>query len=180
MDISTTCTGVCVLHAQTGALIKLFPIKFTDKGIEDFWDKVKHITNTLLSTIDIEWDIKAVAVEENAKRFAPGFSSADTIITLAKFNGIVCHIMFQYFNVKPTYINVRSARSKIGLKIDTKIKTSTTKQKVLTQMFNLNPNYPWVYRNVNGTRSLIKINEDLADATVIAKATRVMYPEFTK
>ena len=180
LDISTTCTGVCVLHAQTGALIKLFPVKFTEKGIEDFWDKVTHITKMLFSNVDPEWDIRAVAVEENAKRFTPGFSSADTILTLAKFNGIVCHIMYENYGIKPTYINVRSARAKVGIKIDTKIKTTTTKQKVLAQVFNLNPNFPWVYRNVNGAKSLIKINEDLADSWVIAAATRKMFPGLTK
>jgi hypothetical protein len=180
LDVSTTCTGVCVLHAQTGQLIKLYPIKFTSTKIDDFWDKVSLLKTALLTNIEPDWDIRSVAVEENAKRFTPGFSSADTILTLAKFNGIACHVFFESFNIKPHYINVRSARSKLGIKIDQTDKTQTTKQKVLRKVVELNPNFPWIYREVKGEKQLVKINEDLGDSWVIAAAARKLFPAIIK
>ena len=45
----------------------------------------------------------------------PGKSRADTIIKLAKFNGIVSWICFECYDMHPTYINVNTARSLYGL-----------------------------------------------------------------
>jgi hypothetical protein len=134
--------------------------------------------NTAIGLIcgNSNWQIEGIAVEENAKRFTPGFSSADTIITLAKFNGILCYIMFLKYSLKPIYINVRSARAKLGIKINYKDKSKPTKQKVVEHLVAAHPNFPWVYKtSKDGTSRLVKINEDRADSYVIAEAARLMH-----
>jgi hypothetical protein len=175
LDISTACTGIVVTHAETGDLILMQHENMASKvKFPDFWSKVMHMRETFAAMHDKSWDVKIVAIEENAKRFTPGFSSADTILTLAKFNGILCYLMLEEYLMTPTYINVRSARSKLGIKINYKDKSMTTKQKVLKHVVDLHPDFPWVYREVKGKTSLTKINEDRCDAWVIAEAARIM------
>jgi hypothetical protein len=142
------------------------------KKFPSFWSKIDHMSSALerVCTNDL-WQIQTVAVEENAKRFAPGLSSADTILTLAKFNGILCYIMYLKFGIEPTYINVRSARAQLGIKINYKDKSKGTKQKVLDHVVNLHPEFPWIYKGEGESRRLTKINEDRCDSWVIAAAT---------
>lgn len=178
LDISTSCTGIAVLHRDTGDLIYMSHENMASKvKFPTFWDKVNHMRKVFVDMHDPTWDVKGVAVEENMKRFTPGFSSADTILTLAKFNGILSYIMMLEYSVSPLNINVRSARSKLGIKIDFKDKSKTTKQKVLDHVVALHPDFPWVYREVKGVKSMTKINEDRCDAYVIAAATRIMHPK---
>jgi len=177
LDISTTCTGIVVIHAETGDLVLMHHENMASKvKFPDFWAKVLHMREVFAEIHDPEWDITMVAVEENAKRFTPGFSSADTILTLAKFNGILCYLMLEECLMTPTYINVRSARAKLGIKINYKDKSKTTKQKVLDHVVALHPEFPWVYREVKGQTNLTKINEDRCDAWVIASAAKLMRP----
>ena len=177
LDISTSCTGMVVLNSVTGELVFMSHENMTSKvKYPSFWTKVAHMRKAFVDMHDPDWDVKGIAVEENMKRFTPGFSSADTILTLAKFNGILSYIMFLEYGIEPLNINVRSARSKLGIKINFKDKSTTTKQKVLGHVVNLHPEFPWVYREVKGVQTMTKINEDRCDAWVIAAATRIMHP----
>ena len=61
-------------------------------------------------------------IEENLQAFRPGLSSAKTLLTLARFNGIVGYLAQQEFFCEPIYINVNVARKSVGLKIIRKSK----------------------------------------------------------
>lgn len=105
--------------------------------------------------------------------FTPGFSSADTILTLAKFNGICCYIVYKLFGITTTDINVTSARSKLGIKVDRKDKTKTTKEKVRIEFVKKYPNVPLTTHVAKtgknkGNVVLDKENEDMIDAAIIA------------
>jgi len=163
------------LDADTGELLKMHHELMNNKNkLPDFWSKIEHMRVAFDAFHEPNWNVERIAVEENAKRFTPGFSSADTIITLAKFNGVLCYLMYVKYGLKPFYINVRSARSKLGIKINYKDKSKTTKQKVLDHVTTLHPDYPWVYREVKGKKTLTKINEDRADAWIMAAAANIM------
>lgn len=176
LDISTTVTGFCVLDAKDCSLIKLLPIKLNN--IEDFWDKTKYINNFFKKEIDDNWNIKYLAVEESFKRFRAGSSNANTLIKLSNFNSIVCYMFFNEHNLKPTYINVNTARKKVGIKIikseDKKQKTDVKKQ-ILDFVYDNNKHFPWIFKKRKGVEELIKINQDLADAFVISKACKLIY-----
>lgn len=177
LDISTTCTGITIQESKTGKLLLMKHFLMNnDKKFPDFWSKVDFINQEIESICDPNWSIRLVAVEENMKMFAAGRSSADTIMTLAKFNGILCYLFYLKFGVKPTYVNVRTARSTLGLKINYKDKSKSTKQKVLAFISNMHPEFPWEYKIVKGVKSLKRINEDMADSYVIAEASRLTYP----
>ena len=58
--------------------------------------------------------IDYVFVETALKKFFPGKSRADTIVKLAKFNGIVSWICFDTFGEAPAFVNVNTARTLYG------------------------------------------------------------------
>ena len=109
-----------------------------------------------------------------AQQFGGGKTTAKTLFSLAAFNATVCYAMYDLFKVKPTKIMVRSARSRLGIKIDTKDKTLTTKEKVFNKVFEMHPEFPWEQHKAPtgqhaGEMVYGKVNQDMADAFVIVK-----------
>lgn len=175
-DISTSVVGICVLDAKTGDLVKL-----THKKLTKWNDEYDKADNFLSDWIDPVWKVKRVYIEEAAKKFTPGFSSADTIMTLGRFNGIISYMIYKWWGIKPIMINVRSARSRLNIKIDYKDKSSSTKDKVFSFVRTLNPDFPWIIREAKsgkfkGQMIYDKVNEDLCDAWVICKGGMLLKP----
>jgi len=89
-----------------------------------------------------------IFVEENAKAFKPGLSSAEVLFILAKFNGIVSYItMTTDAYTQPVQlvdVNAASARSKIGFKNpNPKDKSKSIKEKVFDYVTAKHPEFPW-------------------------------------
>jgi hypothetical protein len=55
-------------------------------------------------------------------------SSAHTLLTLARFNGIVSWLAYDVFNVKPIFFDSSTARRGLGIKID---KARDTKDQIM-------------------------------------------------
>jgi len=174
IDVSTSICGVCVLENNTGKLVSLFSIKLTSSKLEDIWDKALEFQKEFQKAISPRWIINRVFVEDVAKMFSPGFSSAGTLITLAKMNAIVCLTVYNTLHVKPIYVNVRSARAKLGIKIDTKDKSRSTKEKVLEQVIALQPTFPWIQHLAKSGKNIGNMvydtcNGDMADSYVAVR-----------
>ena len=132
-----------------------------------------EIVREALSELKDKRDLKTIFIEENLQAFRPGFSSAKTLMTLARFNGIVSYICKRDLNIDPEFINVNIARKTLGLKLDRK-STLSTKQQI----------FEWVDQRVEtiwpekilksgprkGTSVLLPSCYDMADAYVIASA----------
>tara|TARA_B100000131_G_scaffold309571_1_gene340240 strand:- start:972 stop:1319 length:348 start_codon:yes stop_codon:yes gene_type:complete len=58
-----------------------------------------------------------VFVEQPALMFRGGKTTAQTMAKLQRFNGMCCYIVYSVFDMVPTMINPRSARSKLGIKV---------------------------------------------------------------
>lgn len=175
-DISTSCTGICVLDSKTGELVKL-----THKKLTKWKDEYEKADNFLSDWIESDWQVRRVYIEEAAKKFTPGFSSADTIMTLGRFNGILSYMVYQLFGVKPIMVNVRSARAKLGIKIDYKDKSISTKDKVFLIVRTLNPDFPWIMHEAKtgkfkGQMVYDKVNEDMCDSWVLCRAGMLLNP----
>lgn len=175
-DISTSCTGICVLDSKTGELVKL-----THKKLTKWKDEYEKADNFLSDWIESDWQVRRVYIEEAAKKFTPGFSSADTIMTLGRFNGILSYMVYQLFGVKPIMVNVRSARAKLGIKIDYKDKSISTKDKVFLIVRTLNPDFPWIMHEAKtgkfkGRMVYDKVNEDMCDSWVLCRAGMLLNP----
>jgi len=176
LDISTSTVGICVLDYKTGDLVLL-----THKRLDKFEDEYEKGDNFINDWVDPTWVVKRVYIEEAAKKFSFGLSSAGTIMTLGRFNGIISYMVYKWWGIKPTMVSVRSARSRLGIKIDYKDKTASTKDKVGLIVRTMHPEFPWVTKlakagKFKGQTVLEKFNEDMVDAWVIGAAGRIMFP----
>ena len=174
LDVSTSCTGWCIID-RDAKLVRMGYIKLSK--ISSVFEKAK-VTQAELGKLCEEFSIDDVFIEENLQAFRPGFSSAKTLISLSRFNGIVSYLCEQIFETEPRFINVNAARKIVGLKIVRKSKGGMpTKHQVLDWVSNQLEGFThqWPIRVLkSGPRKGISTLEDgcydMADAFVIAQA----------
>ena len=176
LDISTSVTGISVLK-RDGSLVALRALKLGPQ-YPTLWEKadaaeeeLKNLRIQLDALLGKDVAIGRIFVEENAKRFATGMTSADTILTLAKFNGIVCYIAQKMFRCPVIETNVISARSRCGIKV----KGKNQKEQVLAYNLAAHPDWPWVTHVVKGEVIFNACNKDLSDAYVIARGSQIIH-----
>tara|TARA_Y100000287_G_scaffold143883_1_gene118599 strand:- start:1 stop:537 length:537 start_codon:yes stop_codon:yes gene_type:complete len=167
LDISTSVIGVCVLEEKS--LVKVDFINLEkSKNIFEKSEKFK----SYLVELKKQFDITKIGVEENLQAFRPGLSSAKTIVTLARFNGICSYISQEIFRKEPVFVNVNSARKALGVKIDRK-SSKNTKEQILEFVSALEPGIEWPTKVLKGgpRRGSVVLQKecyDMADAYVIA------------
>ena len=166
LDISTTMVGVAVIDPRTKKLV--LSDGWDISKLETLFDKAEFIGASLY-TIRSEYNIENVFIETALKKFLPGKSRADTIIKLAKFNGIVSWICFDCFEMSPTYINVNTARSLYGLSFPRSTKGPQRKKMVVEAVIEKEKT-AFKYEMARGGRNFKKGTDDRADAVVIARA----------
>ena len=169
LDISTSITGFCVLH-QFGDPIQVGYIDLRKE--KEFFKKVDLVKLKIIE-LNEKYKFEEVAIEEPLQSFARGLSSAKTLFTLAKFNGIIQYIVFT-LGLMPTVINVNNARKLVGIKI-VKKSDKNTKEQVLEQVQKLASGIIWKKKTLkSGPRKGLEIFDpccyDIADAFVIGKA----------
>ena len=169
LDISTSITGFCVFNEWNS-----IHIGHVDLRKEKTFFKKVDIVKEKIEELHKKYGFKEVVIEEAFQSFGRGLSSAKTLFTLAKFNGIIQYIVFS-LGIKTTVINVNNARKTVGIKINKKDKTKNTKEQVLEQVQQLNTTLTWPKRRLkSGPRKGLEIYDDCcydrADAWVIGKA----------
>ena len=169
LDISTSITGFCIFNEWDNIHIGHIDLRKE----KDFFKKADLVKEKILE-LNEHYKFKHVAIEEAFQSFGRGLSSAKTLFTLAKFNGIVQYNIHN-LGLKPTVINVNNARKVVGIKIDKKDKTKNTKEKVLEQVQQLDSRIIWPKRRLkSGPRKGLEIFDDccydMADAYVVGKA----------
>ena len=165
LDISTTIVGVALIDAN-GNLI-----------VSEHWDITKQDTlfekaemiGSLLWTLKNEHNVDHVFIETALKKFIPGRSRADTLIKLAKFNGIVSWLSFDTFNQTPVFINVNTARTLYGLSFPRGTK-GPQRKKMVVEAVNDKEKSAFRYEMARGGKNYKKGTDDRADAVVIARA----------
>ncbi len=165
LDISTSCTGYTVLD-QDRNLIEISYIRLDN--VESFFDKCNVVRSTL-HDLKEKFNISHVAIEQNLQAFRPGLSSASTINTLARFNGAISYICFEIFKSEPVFINVVKSRSSLGIRIDYKDKTRSTKDKILDWV-QTQITFDWPKKK---SGLLKKECYDMADSYVIARSSLI-------
>lgn len=172
LDISTAVIGIALVTLD-GSCQLLDHIKFSTKQ-ETLWDKAA-VAATYLARLKQKYFVRRIFVEASAMSFTPGFSSAQTLFTLAKFNGIVSYIAKNTFGEAQLHdINVNTARKALAIKIDRKDKSRTTKDKVFDAVRKSYPNLQWLTHVAKTGKSkgavvFDKENYDRADAFIICK-----------
>lgn len=173
LDVSTSVTGVCILDSsvsQTDQTSHILHLNYVDfKKCKTLWDKADLIAFEFCNLLKKHPGDYRVFLEEPLMGFRTGMSSAATITTLMRFNGIVSYIAREIFKVDPDYIASSSARKACGIKIQ---KTATAGMSGKEQVFKYMCQHDlkhvqWPVKK-NGTP--IDASKDMTDAYVIAKA----------
>jgi len=176
LDISTSCTGWCLVDAS-GKLVKMGYVHLQKE--KSSFAKAKKVRK-ILTDLNIDYDIERICVEENLQAFRPGLSSAKTLLTLARFNGIVSYLAQDEFCITPEFINVNAARKSLGIKIVRGKKAEkSTKEQVLDWVDSELKTFDWPVKILkSGPRKGQTILEsscyDMADAYVISRAGIVL------
>jgi hypothetical protein len=175
LDISTSNVGITVLdenkllHASNLSLYKL----------ENQYEKADFYSQKMLELAN-QFQINKVFIEEPLQRFARGLSSANTISTLARFNGIASYITYKTFGIQPELLSVTVARKSVGIKIPKKDPNS---KEIVLNWVKLTPefkNYLWPSKELkSGPRRGQVISDstcyDIADSAVMAFYGRSIY-----
>jgi hypothetical protein len=158
LDVSTSITGVTVLDDQ-GDVLENFAID--TRKYRNFFDKAERVEETLRSMKKIP---NHIFIEQSLQSFRSGFSSAKTLSTLSRFNGVVSWMCFKAFDAEPEYLAATSARKAVGITVPKGMKA---KQCVINHVIDFVPDVVIEYtKNGNPKPQCF----DMADSWVIAKA----------
>jgi len=174
LDISTSVTGYSLINTelpQNDCVIEFDGIHLSKE--KSLYDKAAAIRSVFIS-LSTRYKIDKVFVEEALQSFRRGLSSARTLSTLSRFNGIICYLAEDIFRTDIKLINVIHARSFLGLKINRKIEASV-KDQVMTWV-TLQPEFKkiiWPTKKMkSGPRKgqIVKDKScyDIADASVMS------------
>jgi len=162
LDISTSITGFTVLD-ERGTILINEAIDLRSKKIKTFLEKAK-IVKKKLEEIKHLYNITDVFIEQSLNAFRPGLSSANVILTLGKFNGIVSWICFETFGKEPEYIGSVTARKSVGITVP---RGENAKEIVLKHVLDTEPSFVVQYTPKNNPVAGVY---DRADSLVIAKS----------
>lgn len=162
-DVSTSCTGICLIDENEQVII-LDGIKLTSTSLTNMWDKADKTIEEIKKLVG-DRPVEKIFVEANAKMFSTGFSSADTLLTLAKFNGIISYLCHKSFNAEVIDVNVTSARKAVGFN-NARADKRPVKEKVFEFMTALHPELPWKKHVAKTGKSAGKevFNSEMKDA----------------
>jgi Holliday junction resolvasome RuvABC endonuclease subunit len=162
LDISTSITGVTILDKNGNVLLNE-AINLTSKNIETFLQKAK-IVKDRLNQLKALYNIEKIYIEQSLSAFRPGLSSAQVILTLGKFNGIISWICYELFGIEPEYLGASSARKSLGIKVE---RGENAKEVVLAHLLKILPSFTVEYTLKGNPKSG---TYDRADSYVIAYA----------
>ena len=163
LDISTSITGATVLDKE-GNIVFCEAWDLRNKNhFSSLFDKGKFIKNKIWELED-RFSIEEIYIEQSLQSFRSGFSSAKTLSTLSRFNGIVSWMCYEIFEIQPEYIAATSARKKCGITIPKGVKA---KEVVIKYIVDNVPDVPINYTKHGNPKPQCY---DMADSWVIAKA----------
>ena len=111
LDISSSKVGIALLKDDKIIISEV--IKF--KSNLPLEERALQFENRM-QNIEKHYVVYDVNVEQPAKMFKGGKTTAHTMATLQRFNGLCCYAVRKALGLRPTLINPRSARSKLGIK----------------------------------------------------------------
>ena len=136
LDVSTSITGATVIDKKGNILMCE---AWDTRKYKNFFEKAAFIRTRILDT-KIEFPITRVVIEQSLQMFRPGFSSAKTLTTLSKFNGVVSWMCYRVIGVEPEYVSATTARKAAGIKVP---RGTKAKEVVLEHVKNNIPNFEY-------------------------------------
>ena len=174
VDVSTSITGFAIvaddqlvyydsidLRKHKNVFDKTIAIK---EKILDLYEMYQLDNDDSMSMGNSEYPIKHIYIEQPFTFFNSGGSSAKTMATLQKFNGIVSWLIFEIFEIRPEYVGATSARKHAGIKVP---RGQKAKQVVLQYLLDTEPAFKIEYTKHGNPKPE---SYDRADAIIVAKA----------
>ena len=116
LDISTSITGATVLDDAGRILYNRAWDTRNKRKFSNLYQKAEFIKNHLVY-IEEHFCIDTIFIEQSLQSFRSGFSSAKTLSTLSRFNGIISWVCYNLFCLEPQMIAASSARKSAGVSI---------------------------------------------------------------
>jgi len=165
LDISSSITGLALVDPDTGELLHYDHIDL--RKAKCVFDKAE-IVRKHLQVLKMSANIRYIYIEQPFTFFNSGGSTAKTMATLQKFNGIVSWICYDLWEIKPNYIGALQARKAYGIKVP---RGQKAKPVVLEHVLQTEKTFS-VQMTRNGNPK--PESYDRADAIVIARAGSIM------
>ena len=130
---------------------------------KNFFQKAEAVKK-VLTDLSNSYKVEEIFIEQSLQSFRSGFSSAKTLSTLSRFNGVVSWMCYSLWNLEPQYLAATSARKSCGIKIP---KGEKAKPVVLQYVLDNEPTFVVEYTKHGNPKP---DSFDRADSWVIAKA----------
>tara|TARA_R110000824_G_scaffold151992_2_gene323085 strand:- start:12359 stop:12880 length:522 start_codon:yes stop_codon:yes gene_type:complete len=160
LDISTSITGVTLLD-NTGKIV--YNEAWDTRKFKDFFAKAEFIRRKITFLTE-KYKIDEVFIEQSLQSFRSGFSSAKTLSSLSRFNGVVSWLIFQHTKIKPEYLSATSARKSCGIKVP---RGTKAKAVVIDFLLDSEPQFVVEYTKFGNVKPECF---DKADSIIIARA----------
>mgnify|MGYP003139780227 FL=1 len=169
LDISTSITGVTIVNNDND----IVHTEYWDlRKYKCFFEKTREAKIRIDDLFQRFGDhpnnqdekINYIYIEQSLQSFRSGFSSAKTLSTLARFNGVISWLCFDLFRIKPEYIAATSARKLCGIKIP---KGEKAKQVVLQFLLDNEDSFSVEYTKHGNVKAHYY---DISDSIIIARA----------
>ena len=158
LDISTSITGATILD-KDGKIV--YNDSWDTRKFKNFFEKAEFIEDKIKK---LNHPVQKIYIEQSLQSFRSGFSSAKTLSTLSRFNGVVSWLAYTILRVEPEYLAASSARKLCGIKIP---KGQKAKQVVLNYVVDNVPDVLIEYTKHGNPKPNCY---DKADSWVIARA----------
>lgn len=162
LDISTSITGATIIDDEG---IVVYNQAWDTRKYKNFFRKSEEVYKRLNS---LPFTPTTIYIEQSLQSFRSGFSSAKTLSTLSRFNGVVSWMCYKSYGIEPEYIAATSARKTCGIKIP---RGTKAKQVVLEYILD---NVPEVMVEYTKHGNPKPDTYDRADSYVVARAGYIL------
>ena len=180
VDVSTSITGLAIV--ADGSIVYYDSVDLRkyknvfEKGsvlkekIVDLYEAYQF-SNEEFFLGNSKYPIEHIYIEQPFTFFNSGGSSAKTMATLQKFNGIVSWFLYEIFEMQPNYVLAQSARKTVGIKVP---RGEKAKAVVLKYLLDTEPAFNVEYTKQGNPKPE---SYDRADAIIVAKAGYIIEQE---
>ena len=180
VDVSTSITGLAIV--ADGSIVYYDSVDLRkyknvfEKGsvlkekIVDLYEAYQF-SNEEFFLGNSKYPIEHIYIEQPFTFFNSGGSSAKTMATLQKFNGIVSWFLYEIFEMQPNYVVAQSARKTVGIKVP---RGEKAKAVVLKYLLDTEPAFNVEYTKQGNPKPE---SYDRADAIIVAKAGYIIEQE---
>ena len=180
LDVSTSITGLAIV--ADGSIVYYDSVDLRkyknvfEKGVvlkEKIVDlyEAYQFSNEEFFLGNSKYPIEHIYIEQPFTFFNSGGSSAKTMATLQKFNGIVSWFLYEIFEMQPNYVLAQSARKTVGIKVP---RGEKAKAVVLKYLLDTEPAFNVEYTKQGNPKPE---SYDRADAIIVAKAGYIIEQE---